>query len=184
MPPSKFWSDPGAGPRVSATPERPRSDPDSPLRDQELGPILGIWVARSSGIVHSPVVRNPIQPCVPLPPGVAYEIQTPCGPLHALSTGFVVDPAKPALEAPLAPLSRDPNAPCQGHGANTLRRLPGRKSRTRSRGRSGVRGPATRDQEARAVAGLTRKQRRAARAIAHRLRMERATAADRGGGGA
>jgi hypothetical protein len=78
-------------------------------------------------------------------------------------------PAVPGSVPGRAVKPRKPSRPCQGHGANTLRALPGRVSRARARGRSGVRAGSTRDREAQAVSGLTRRQRRQARAIAHRL---------------
>ena len=62
-----------------------------------------------------------------------------------------------------------------GHGANTVPVLPGRTSRARARGRSGTRAQDQRTGEARAVSGLTRKQRREARAVAHRLTEDRRT---------
>ena len=66
-----------------------------------------------------------------------------------------------------------PSEPPQGYGANRLRALPGRKSRTRSRGRSGV-VHNTREQ-ARACSGTTHKSRREARKLARRLAADRAS---------
>ncbi len=120
-------------------------------------------------------------PIAPLPRSVGYVVDHGNG-ATPMPSGVCDDaaltPSRQALDdagttpARLVPPKTRRN-PCQGYGANTLRCLPGRVSRARARGRSGVRSGAVLTRQAQAVSGLTRAQRRQARAIAHRLGRQR-----------
>lgn len=121
-------------------------------------------------------------PTAPLPQAIAYVVDHGTGPTavptavarpQATDTVGVVGGTTPARIVP----QTVSQTVCQGYGANTLRRLPGRTSRSRARGRSGVRPTSTRTAEGRSVSGGTRRQRREARAIAHRLHRDRGSTA-------